>query len=405
MTGFLVAALALAAVALAFVLRPLFARRTPAEVSRREANLAIYKDELRSLDSDLAEGTLVREEYDRVRLELEARLLEDVSPADAAAAARPRRTSLVLVAVAVPLIAAAVYLLTGDPQAMNPARQMPDEAQIEAMVSRLAAKLREHPEDADGWKLLGRSYTVLGRFPEAVDAYAKAAERTPRDPQLLADFADALAMAHGQSLQGEPEKLVQRALEIDPNNLKALALAGTAAYERKDYAKAADLWSRMLPLVPEGSDDARTIAENVDSARKLAGIGEPVNPREKAPPERAIASAGPGVRGVVRIAPELSRQVKPDDFLFVFARAAQGPPMPLAVLRARASDLPLKFNLTDAMAMAQGLNISAFPKVVIGARISRSGNATPQPGDLQGASAPVANDASGVAVTIDTVVR
>jgi cytochrome c-type biogenesis protein CcmH len=400
MTAFIIAAAVLAALALAFVLRPLLVRRDKERVSRKAANVAIYKDELRSLDTDLAAGTLAREDYERSRLELEARLLEDVDAGESAAAARPGRASLLAVGAAVPLVAVAVYLATGNPVAMNPARQMPDAAQIEAMVSRLAAKMREHPEDGDGWKLLGRSYTVMGRFPEAVEAYAKAAERSPRDAQLLADFADALAMARGQTLQGEPEKLVERALEIDPNNLKALALAGTAAYERKDYAKAAEIWSRMLPLVPEGSEDARAIAQNVDEARKLAGIGAPL---AKADPSQA--GGGPGIRGVVRLSPELRRQVQPDDLVFVFARAAQGPPMPLAVLRRKAADLPLQFNLNDSMAMAQGLSISAFPQVVVGARISRSGNATPQPGDLQGATAPIANNASGVTVTIDTVVR
>lgn len=396
--AFVVAAAALAAVALLFVLRPLLPHRKQRKVSRKEANVAIYRDELRELEADLAAGKLAREDYDRARLELEARLLEDVSAGEAAAAPAPRRASLVAVGVAVPLLAVAVYLATGTPGALNPAHQMPDQAQIEAMVERLATKLREHPEDADGWKLLGRSYTVMGRFPEAVEAYAKAAERAPRDAQLLADFADSLAMARGQTLQGEPEKLVERALEIDPKNLKALALYGTAAYERKDYAKAAQIWSRMLPLVPEGSEDAQAIAQNVDEARKLAGIGEPVK-------KPAPANASRGVRGVVRLAPELRRQVQPDDFVFVFARAAKGPPMPLAVLRRKASDLPIEFSLDDSMAMAQGLNISAFPQVVVGARISKSGNATPQPGDLQGASAPVANNASGVAVTIDSVVR
>jgi cytochrome c-type biogenesis protein CcmH len=143
----------------------------------------------------------------------------------------------------------------------------------------------------------------------------------------------------------------------------------------------------MLPLVPPGSEDARAIGDNVAEARKLAGIGQA------------------GVRGTVRLAPAVKARVKPDDVLFVFARAAEGPPMPLAVRRARAADLPLEFRLDDSMAMAQGLKLSAFPKVVIGARISKSGTATPQPGDLQGASPAVATDASGVTVTIDTVVR
>ncbi len=399
MTAFLVVAAGLVALVVVLVLRPLFFAGDERKISRKDANVAIYRDELRELDADLAAGTLPREEHDRARLELEGRLLEDVSSADPAPATPARRRSAWAVGIAVPLVAAAVYLLTGDPAAMLPARQVPDAAQIEAMVARLAAKMREHPEDAEGWKLLGRSYTVMGRFPEAVDAYAKAAERSPRDPQLLADFADALAMARGQTLQGEPEKLIERALEIDPNNLKALALSGTAAYERKDYARAAAIWSRMLPLVPEGSEDAQAISQNVAEARKLAGIGEPQKPDGP----KALAAAG--VRGVVRLAPQLRAQVNSDDTLFVFARAAEGPPMPLAVLRGKATELPLQFALNDSMAMAQGLKISAFPKIVVTARISTGGAATAQPGDLQGTSAPVANNASGVTVTIDTVVR
>jgi cytochrome c-type biogenesis protein CcmH len=400
MIAFVVVAGLLAAAVLAYVLRPLVSREGKDRVSRRAANIAIYKDELRELDTDLAAGTLAREDYDKAKLELEARLLEDASAGDAAVAPMPGRRSLVAIGAAVPLLAIAVYLVTGNPLAMSPARQLPDAAQIEAMVDRLAAKMREHPEDADGWKLLGRSYTVMGRYQDAVAAYAKAAERSPRDAQLLADFADALAMARGQTLQGEPEKIVERALAIDPKNLKALALAGTAAYERKDYASAAETWSRMLPLVPPGSEDAQAIQQNVEEARKLAGIGEPAGK-----PSRQPANTAAGVRGVVKISPGLKAQLKPGDTLFVFARAAEGPPMPLAVLRAKATDLPLQFNLNDSMAMAQGLKISAFPKVVVTARISKGGGATPQPGDLQGASAPVANDASGVTVTIDTVVR
>ena len=387
MSAFLAAAAGLAALALVLVLRPLFRRRDERQVSRREANVAVYRDELRELDADLAAGTLAREDYERARLELEARLLEDVSAAEPAGPAPAKRTSAWAVGLAVPLVAVAVYLLAGDPAALLPERQMPNAAQVEAMVERLAQKMREHPEDVEGWKLLGRSYTVMGRFPDAVAAYAKAAERSPRDAQLLADLADALAMARGQTMQGEPEKLVGRALEIDPKNLKALALLGTAAYERKDYAKAAEIWSRMLPLVPEGSEDARAISENVAEAKKLAAIGET------------------GVQGVVRISPQLAAKVKPDDVLFVFARAAEGPPMPLAVLRRKAADLPLEFRLDDSMAMAQGPKLSAFPRVIVAARISKSGNATPQPGDLQGASAAVANDARGVNLTIDTVVR
>ena len=387
--------------ALAYVLRPLLRRAGGQEVKRSDANVAIYKDQLRELDAELAAGTLTPEDHSRARLELEARLLEDVPAVEVERASAGGRRAALVVGIAVPILAVAIYFVTGTPRALSPQEPEVSAQQIDAMVARLAAKLRENPDDADGWKLLGRSYMVLGRFPEAVAAYAKAAEKSPRDAPLLTDFADALAMTRGEKLAGEPERLVQRALEIEPNNLKALALAGTAAYERQDYAKAAAFWSRMLPLVPADSEDARMISGNVEEARKLAGIGG----AEKPASSSAAAKAHPGVRGTVTLSAELKKQVKPDDQVFVFARAAEGPPMPLAVMRAKAADLPLTFALNDSMAMAQGLNVSAFPRIVITARVSKSGSAKPAPGDLQGASAPVANNASGVKVLIDSVVR
>jgi len=396
MIAFWLIAAALAAVALFFVLRPLVGRKREPQLSRSDANVSIYKDQLRELDAELAAGTLSPDDHRRARLELEARLLEDVPAVEVERAPARARPAALAVGIAVPVLALAVYFITGTPRALDPREGVPSAAQVEAMVARLAAKLRENPDDADGWKLLGRSYTVMGRYAEAVDAYSKAAQRSPRDAQLLTDFADALAMARGQRLEGEPARLIERALEIDPKNLKALALAGTVAFERQDYAVAAALWSRMLPLVPPDSEDARIISGNVEEAKKLAGIG--ASPK-------AEAKAHPGVRGTVRLAPGLSKQVKPDDIVFVFARAAEGPPMPLAVLRARAGDLPLQFALNDSMAMAQGLTVSAYPRVVVTARISKTGSAKPSAGDLQGASAPVANDAAGVAVTIDSVVH
>ncbi len=383
----LIAAL-FAAAALAYVLRPLLSRRESSHVKRSDANVAIYKDQLRELDAELAAGTLTPEDHSRARLELEARLLEDVPAAEVERAVPRGRRSALVVGIAVPVLAVGVYFVAGTPRALAPQGPEVSAQQIDAMVARLAAKLRENPDDADGWKLLGRSYMVLGRFPEAVAAYAKAAEKTPRDAQLLADFADALAMTRDQKLAGEPEQLVLRALEVDPANLKALALAGTAAYERQDYARAAELWSRMLPFVPADSEDARTSSSNDEEARKPAGIG-----------------AHPGVRGTVTLSRKLEKQVQADDMVFVFARAAEGPPMPLAVMRAKAGDLPLTFALNDSMAMAQGLKVSAFPRIVVTARVSKSGSAKPAPGDLQGASAPVANDACGVKVLIDSVVR
>ncbi len=383
---------ALAAAALALVMRPLLSGRARERRTASEVNVSIHRDQLRELDADLAAGKLAREDHERARKELEARLLEDLAAPAERAAQRPGRGLALAIGAAIPLLAVAFYFVVGTPGAIDREAQHAVSAQqVEAMVARLAARMRENPEDADGWKLLGRSYAVLGRYGEAVDAYARAAQRAPRDPQLLADFADALAMARGARLAGEPEKLVLRALEIDSNNLKALALAGTAAFERKDYAIAARFWQRMLPLVPDGSDEARTIRANVDEALALSA---------KKPAARAA-----GVRGTVRLSENLKQNASPGDTLFIFARAAEGPPMPLAVLRRQVRDLPASFALDDSMAMTPGTKLSDFSRVVVGARISRSGNATPRPGDLQGSSAPVANDARGVSVLIDTVVR
>ncbi len=383
---------ALAAAALALVMRPLLSGRARERRTASEVNVSIHRDQLRELDADLAAGKLAREDHERARKELEARLLEDLAAPAERAAQRPGRGLALAIGAAIPLLAVAFYFVVGTPGAIDREAQHAVSAQqVEAMVARLAARMRENPDDADGWKLLGRSYAVLGRYGEAVDAYAKAAQRAPRDAQLLADFADALAMSRGARLVGEPEKLVLRALEIDPNNLKALALAGTAAFERKDYAIAARFWRRMLPLVPDGSDEARTIQANVDEALGLFA-------------KRPAAKAA-GVRGTVRLSENLKQNASPDDTLFIFARAAEGPPLPLAVLRRQARDLPASFALDDSMAMTPGAKLSNFSRVVIGARISRSGNATPRPGDLQGSSAPVANDATGVSVLIDTVVR
>jgi len=398
MTAFWLISVLIGAGALFYVLRPLLRPRRQPVVSRRDANISIYRDQLRELEADLAAGTVSRPDYERSKLELEARLLDDVAAQEAAARPSHGRRAALAIGIAVPLVALGVYLATGNLGGLNPHFGEPDRAQVDAMVERLAAKLRETPDDAEGWKLLGRSYTVMGRFQDAVGAFAKAAQLSPRDAQLLADFADVLAMTRGQKLDGEPEKLVQRALEIDPNNLKALALLGTAAYERKDYARAAEVWGRMLPLVPPDSEDARVISANVDEARKLAGIGAAPKPAPA-----ASAKAHPGVRGTVRIADKLKKEVKPDDVLFIFARAADGPPVPLAVLKARAADLPLKFALDDSLSMAQGMTVSSQPKIVVTARIARSGKLQATAGDLQGASKPVANNAAGVEVLIDSV--
>jgi cytochrome c-type biogenesis protein CcmH len=372
-------AAALAAAALALVLRPLLFSRSEGKVRRAHANASIYKDQLRELDGDLAVGRLAQADYEHSRAELEARLLQDVVE-DPAPQRRAARGLVLLLALAIPLSGAGLYFAVGNPRAID----SPGE-NLQAMVERLAAHLRQDPDDAAGWKLLGRAYASMERFPEAADAYAKAAARAPRDAQLLTDLAEALAMARGRSLEGEPEKLLARALELEPTNLKALALAGTAAFTRRDYRAAQAHWEKMLPLVPAESEEGRSVQASIDEAKALAA-------------QRPL-------RGRISLSGKLKSQASADDTVFIFVRAADGPPAPLAVMRKQVRDLPLEFALDDSMAMAPDLRLSGFPRVIVGARVSRSGDAAPKAGDLQGASKPVANDAERVSVVIDSVVR
>lgn len=402
MIVFVLGAALVAAIALLLLLRPLWTRRGPG-ASRRELSLAVHRDQLRELDADLAAGTLAQADYERSREELERRVLEearDEGRRPPVGGAFGRRSALAL-AIALPVAAGAVYLAVGDLRGLDP-RQLagpsPGVREIEAMVQNLADRLQQNPEDVEGWKMLGRSFGVMGRYPEAVRAYSQAAARAPRDADLLAELADALAMARGQNLQGEPEELVLRALQIDPDNVKALALAGTAAFGREDFGGAVRHWEKMLAQVPAGSEDARAIQANIDEAKAMA--------RKK--PEKPAAGKKAGkaaaLSGTISLSPKLAGQVAPDDTVFIFARAPDGPPMPLAALKKKVRDLPYRFRLDDSMAMTPAARLSGHAKVVVVARVSKSGTASAQRGDLQGSSAPVANDARGVAVVIDAIV-
>lgn len=405
MTAFWIIAALLAAGALAFVLPPLLGRGRAAPGAAVDAtNIAIYRDQMRELETDLAAGTLAPEQYDAARRELETRLLDDVGASTTGARATKRgRVAAILAGIAIPVAAIGLYLAVGNPAGLAPQTDGHGitREQIEGMVERLAARMKENPDDAIGWAMLGRSYSVLDRFSEAAAAYANAVKRSPPDAQLLADYADALAMAQGRSLQGEPERLIAQALKIDPGNVKALALAGTAAFDRRDFKGAIAYWQKILEIVPPNSDMADSIRDSIADAQQLAG--GPV----KAPPApaRAAAAASGTVSGTVQLAPALAARVAPGDTVFIFARAVDGPRAPLAVTRREVRELPAKFTLDDRMAMAPGMNLSAHDRVVVGARISKSGTPAPQPGDFEGLSAPVKVGDTGVNVVIANEIR
>jgi cytochrome c-type biogenesis protein CcmH len=399
---FLLIAAAMVAIAVGCVLVPLLTRRVRAGPAPEAANLAILRDQLAELEADVARGVLARERYEQARSELERRALDEAQ-GDSTPASPPRPASAwtaAVLAAAIPVGAVAFYLVVGAPSALlgqrDPGHEVTRE-RVEQMVAGLAARLEKAPDDPDGWRVLGRSYSVMGRYPEAARAYERAVALVPGDAGLLADYADALAMAQGQSMAGKPLELVNRALAIDADQWKALALAGTAAMERKDYTRAIAYWERLRKVLPPGSGMEQSVDASIAEARSLAGA-------KPAPKPKARAAAAGAVSGRVSLAPGLAARTAPTDTVFIFARAASGPPMPLAVLRKQVRDLPLEFTLDDTMAMAPNVKLSDFPEVIVGARVSRSGSATAQSGDLRGQSKPVKVGTTGVAVVIDTAI-
>jgi cytochrome c-type biogenesis protein CcmH len=421
MTAFLIAAVVLTAIALAFVLPPLLRRQSDAtaHVARDELNLAVLRDQLRELEADLAAGTIDGPAYESARHDLEQRVVEEVRPQSVAAASTSgsRRTAW-SVGIAVPVLAASLYVLLGAPVGLDPTQTQSAAAggeggghevtqqQIEAMVQGLAQKLQAQPDNSEGWGMLARSYNALGRYAEASNAYAQLVKLVPDDAAIMADYADTLAMALDRSLQGEPEKLVKRALAIDPNNVKALALAGSAAYERRDYGGAVTHWQKILTLVQPDSAIAKSTAGSIAEAQSLMNgtplAQAPAAPAAPAAKDTAAATAGASVEGTVDIDPAIRAQASDSDTVFIFARAAQGPRFPLAVLRKQVKDLPVKFVLDDSMSMTPDAKLSSFPMVVVGARVSKTGNATPSPGDLEGVIEPVRPGAKNLKIRINT---
>jgi cytochrome c-type biogenesis protein CcmH len=398
MTTFIILAMIMAVIATAFVAVPLLRRRGTSALAHDSANVAIYQDQLAELNADLANGTLSQGEFEHARNELERRLLQDVqtpAPQDAPmpTASAPRWPAFGAM-LAIPLVAGVLYWQLGSPSALTIPSD-PVQArmhQVESLLPRLEQHLVDEPNDVQGWTMLGKTYMVLERYPDAVRAYDKLAQLAPNDAQVLADYADALAMAQGQNLAGKPAQLLAQALKLDPTNGKALYMSGFAALAANDPKQAAKYWNALLTQLPPNSEDAQVVRQH------LAEIGQ--QPEARARP----SATSPSVSGTVKLEAALQSKVQPGDTVFIFARAAQGPRMPLAVLRLQAKDLPASFTLDDSMAMSPQMKLSSFPEIVVGARISRSGNAVSQPGDLEGNSAPTKVGATGVAVSIDRVI-
>ncbi len=395
MTLFVVFA-TLLVVATAALLLPALLRK-PRSVDageRREANLAIFRDQLAELERERAEGSLGEADFEQARSELQRRLLEEVQPDAPTAPVKPagRRTAIVLV-IALPLLAAAGYLVLGNPRGLDPMQTQAtiSPQQIEGMLGKLVERLKQNPDDAQGWVMLARSYKVLGRFPEAAEAYSHAGTLLDADAALLADYAEVLSQTQGGNLRGKPAELIARALQIAPDEPQALLLAGAEASDRQDFAGAAKYWERLLAQLEPGSEEAQTLEAAIAKAREIAGAGA------------KTAAAGPALSGEVSLSPKLAAQVQPDDVLFVFARAEDGNRMPLAATRATVGQLPLRFRFDDSMALTGGQKLSAFKTVSIEARVAKAGTAKTSSGDLFGTVSGVKPNSQNLRLVIDQV--
>lgn len=380
MTAFILLAGFLVIITLLLLLSPLWRGVDGATttIRRQEANIAVFRDQLAELERERDEGTLAAAEFGQAQVELRRRLLQEIPAENAEMAGlskAPSRKAAVLILLLLPLLAVGGYMLLGTPQAVNPlmtaqsGKMTPE--QIQGMVAGLAERLKANPDDTQGWLMLARSYKSLGRPTEAADAYGKVEAAIDDDPNLLTDYADLLAMLAGGSLDGKPLTLINRALHLDPDNIMALWLAGTAAFNRRDFVEAVTFWERAVKGLQADSEDAQMLIDSIAEAKR--------HMEAKANPAKSVA-------GKIELAPSLMTRTSPGDTVFIFARPTDGTRFPLAVTKVRVADLPFDFVLDDSLAMVSDKRISGQVQVIVEARISRSGDVNAKDGDLQSKS-------------------
>ncbi|OGA15660.1 MAG: c-type cytochrome biogenesis protein CcmI [Betaproteobacteria bacterium RIFCSPLOWO2_02_FULL_66_14] len=431
MTTFVLAAAFMTVLTLALLVVPLVRKSVVRRgATQADASVAVLRDQLEDLERDRASGAIDAAAFEAAERNLKLRILQDTAP-EAAITDRRYFTPVVIIGLLIPLASAGLYYRLGTPLALDPALaaaeaqgQHADTAQLDTAVARLAQRLEAAPDDPQGWEMLARSYRVLGQHDKAAAAFARAEKHIASDPQRLTEWSESLAIVGGGKLAGKPAQLIARALAVDPDFGHALALAGAEAFERQDFKGAIGHWERLAKQFEAGSEQGETVARSIAAAReeitKAGGTPPAAAAKAEVPAPKAVAKSAAaataqaatappakesGVKfklaGQVSLAPSLAAKTSPEDTVYIFARAAEGPAMPVAVLRKRAGDLPVSFTLDDSSAMMAQAQLASIGDLVVGARISRSGNAVPQSGDLQGLSRPVKVGATGIRVVID----
>ena len=426
MTSFYLSAAALAVVALALLLRPWWfaGRRTVSGESLPALNAAIHRDRLGELERDRSNGTLSAADLDEAREELQRQLLDDTAATEVVVADGFSRSSGVAIAILLPLLAVALYALLGSPSAVLPVDVQAQRATagMDDLVVKLAKKLEQNPENPEGWAMLARSYKSMGRWDDAERAFGRVGPDLERSAELLAELAEMLVQKNN-GFGDRSRQLIQQALRLEPGNMLALFMGGGDAFDSGRYGEAAALWERLLPQLEPGGEDARMVESRIAQARERSGGRLPavakgallpgaVAPQDDVHRGAAKAATAPGatatptatsVSGRVELSPALKDKAKPDDVVFIFARAVDGPRMPLAAKRVRAADLPLDFMLDDSQAVMPGATISSVAQVRVEVRVSKSGTAQAGKGDLTGKSAAVKPGAKGLKIVVDQI--
>lgn len=381
--------------ALGFLLIPVLrGRKAQAEEDRTALNVTLYQERLQELETQHGAGALSDEQWQNGRDEAARELLADTDGAESKARVGVLGSKVPLTAaLLMPLLGYGLYLYWGAIDDVERARTFAEQPQtIEAMTTRLEASVKADPTSAEGWYFLGRTYMAQERAAEAATAFERTVEISGREPELLGQWAQALYFAGDKQWTEQLQALTDEALKADPEEVTSLGLLGIAAYEEGRFEAAIGFWDRLVAVLPEQDPSRQAIQGGIERARE----------RLAAPKDATPAAAATGQLTVkVDLAAALKDKVQPNDSVFVFARAASGPPMPLAVKRLTVADLPAEVSLSDSDAMMPQLKLSGFEQVLLIARISRSGNATA--GEWIGRSQPLASSSTEPQqLTIDT---
>ena len=381
----------------------LLRKTAPSLDGNREQNVAIAKERMSELESQLAGGTIDAQTFEQEKLELEQTLLDDIAAADAQARATPAKygkLGLLVAGIGVPVMAVGMYLYLGSPQyidtattvagASNPHAQVQNEEapSAEELTAMLEQRIKDTPDDPDAWFMLGRMYASAGRYNDAADAYRTLARITDNHPTALVVLADVLAMSQGGKIAGQPMELVLQALELDPDNATALWLAGRGAVEVSEYAAALSYYERASVQLGDKPELLQQLDEQIQEVRvaaREAGVDLPDVPDVQLPD--TVPAVAIGV--AVSVDPSLQASLESSDTLFVFARATEGPPMPLAAVKGTAGDLPAAITLDDTAMLRSGDKLSQYAELTITARITRSGQPMAASGDMQSDSVTV----------------